>query len=162
MEDREAPHAKRGPNVWVIRYRGKYSVKEERRPGYLVPPVPQRIAVGVGRLLARINGSELIIQGPVDERPGARLGGTTGRDRRALYDRHAPSPVRERVDARCPQQNSRARRAGDLDEGVHGNAVTLGKDGAKGGPHRATRRRPEGHRGGPAAHGNEHVGVGRN
>jgi hypothetical protein len=63
MEDREAPHAKRGPNVWVIRYRGKYSVKEERRPGYLVPPVPQRIAIGVGRLIARINGSELIIQG---------------------------------------------------------------------------------------------------
>ena len=63
MQQKDAAPTKRGPNVWVIRYRGKYSVKEEGRPGYLVPAVPQRIAIGVARLIARINGSELIIQG---------------------------------------------------------------------------------------------------
>jgi len=63
MQSRKAETPKRGPNVWVIRYRGKYSVKEQGRPGYLVPPVPQRIAIALARLIARINGSELIIQG---------------------------------------------------------------------------------------------------
>ena len=63
MKQQDAAPRKHGPNVWVIRYRGKYSVKEEGRAGYLVPPVPQRIAIVLARLIARINGSELIIQG---------------------------------------------------------------------------------------------------
>jgi hypothetical protein len=63
MHQKDAASRKRGPNVWVIRYRGQYSVKEEGHPGYLVPPVPQRVAIGLARLIARINGSELIIQG---------------------------------------------------------------------------------------------------
>lgn len=52
-----------GPNVWVIHYRGRFSVKEEGSPGYLAPPMPQRIAIAIGRLIARANRSELIIQG---------------------------------------------------------------------------------------------------
>ena len=63
MQQKHAAPRKRGPNVWVIRHRGIYSVKEEGHPGYLVPPVPQRIAITLARLIARINGSELIIQG---------------------------------------------------------------------------------------------------
>jgi len=53
----------RGPNVWVIHYRGRFSVKEEGSPGYLAPPMPQRVAITIGRLIARVNRSELIIQG---------------------------------------------------------------------------------------------------
>jgi len=52
-----------GPNVWVIHYRGRFSVKEEGSPGYLAPPMSQRMAITIGRLIARANGSELIIQG---------------------------------------------------------------------------------------------------
>jgi hypothetical protein len=55
--------AKRGPNVWVVCHRGRYSVKEERSPGRLTPAVPQRIAITIARLIARANRSELIIQG---------------------------------------------------------------------------------------------------
>ena len=54
---------KRGPNVWVVRYRGRYTIKVERSRLYLIPPLPQRIAIGIARLLARANGSELIVQG---------------------------------------------------------------------------------------------------
>ena len=52
-----------GPNVWVVRYRNHYSIKEEGRPGYCVPAVPRRIAVTIARLIARANRSELIVQG---------------------------------------------------------------------------------------------------
>ena len=52
-----------GPNVWVIHYRGRYSVKEEGSPGYLAPAMPQRLAIAIGRVIARANRSELIIQG---------------------------------------------------------------------------------------------------
>jgi hypothetical protein len=52
-----------GPNVWVIHYRGRFSVKEEGCPGYLAPPMSQRLAIAIGRLIARANRSELIIQG---------------------------------------------------------------------------------------------------
>ena len=51
-----------GPNVWVIHYRGRFSVKEEGSPGYLAPPMSQRTAIALARLIARLNGSELIIQ----------------------------------------------------------------------------------------------------
>ena len=56
MKQKDAAPRKRGPNVWVIRYRGKYSVKEEGRAGYLVPPVPQRIAIVHGALALLIIG----------------------------------------------------------------------------------------------------------
>lgn len=52
-----------GPNVWVVRYRNRYSIKEEGHAGYYVPPVPRRIAVSIARLIARANRSELIVQG---------------------------------------------------------------------------------------------------
>jgi len=52
-----------GPNVWVVRYRNRFSIKEEGQPGYYVPPVPRRIAVSIARLIARANRSELIVQG---------------------------------------------------------------------------------------------------
>jgi hypothetical protein len=61
--EQTTPKRKHGPNVWVIHYRGRYSVKEAGSPGYLVPPVPQRIAIAIARLIARANRSELIIQG---------------------------------------------------------------------------------------------------
>jgi hypothetical protein len=54
---------KRGPNVWVVHRRGRFSIKEEGVRTYLIPPVPQRIAIVIARLLARANGSELIVQG---------------------------------------------------------------------------------------------------
>ena len=52
-----------GPNVWVVRYRNRYSIKYEGQPGYHAPPLPQRIAVAIARLIARGNRSELIVQG---------------------------------------------------------------------------------------------------
>jgi hypothetical protein len=52
-----------GPNIWVVRYRSGFSIKQEARPGYYVPPIPRRIAVAIARLIARANGSELIVQG---------------------------------------------------------------------------------------------------
>jgi hypothetical protein len=52
-----------GPNVWVVRYRNRYSIKEEGHPRYYVPPVPRRIAVSIARIIARANRSELIVQG---------------------------------------------------------------------------------------------------
>jgi hypothetical protein len=55
--------SKNGPNVWVVRYRGRYSIKEERSTTRLVPAVPQRVAIMIARLIARANHSELIIQG---------------------------------------------------------------------------------------------------
>ena len=63
MRLKQAATAKRGPNIWVIRYRGRFSVKEEGSPGYLAPPMSQRMAIAIGRVVARANRSELIIQG---------------------------------------------------------------------------------------------------
>ena len=63
MKKRGATKRKQGPNVWVIRYRGRYSVKEERSACRLTPAVPQRVAIAIARLVARANRSELIIQG---------------------------------------------------------------------------------------------------
>jgi hypothetical protein len=52
-----------GPIVWVVRHGKRFSIKEERCPMYLVPPVPQRTAITIARLVARANRSELIVQG---------------------------------------------------------------------------------------------------
>jgi hypothetical protein len=52
-----------GPNVWVVRHGPRFSVIEERTGIYLVPPVHQRLAVTIARLIARANHSELIVQG---------------------------------------------------------------------------------------------------
>jgi hypothetical protein len=54
--------AKRGPNVWVVHRGGRFSVKTEGSREYIVPPIPQRLAVAIARLIARANGSELIVQ----------------------------------------------------------------------------------------------------
>jgi hypothetical protein len=51
-----------GPNVWVVRHGPGFSVIEERTSIYLVPPIPQRLAVTIARLIARANRSELIVQ----------------------------------------------------------------------------------------------------
>jgi len=51
-----------GPNVWVVRHGARFSVIEERTGVYIVPPIPQRLAVTIGRLIARANRSELIVQ----------------------------------------------------------------------------------------------------
>ena len=71
---------KHGPNAWVVRHGGRFAIKEEGRPGYLVPAIPQRIAILIARLIARANGSELFIQGE-DGRIRAR-------------DSHGSDPVR--------------------------------------------------------------------
>jgi hypothetical protein len=71
-----------GPNVWVVRYRERFSVKEEGRAGHLVPPIPQRVAIFIARQVARANRSELIVQGE-DGRIRAR-------------DSHGSDPVRIR------------------------------------------------------------------
>ena len=51
-----------GPNVWVVRRGAHYSIVEERTGTYLVPPVAQRTAVRIARLVARANHSTLIVQ----------------------------------------------------------------------------------------------------
>ena len=61
--NRNTPGVKRGPNVWVVHRRGRFSIKEEGSCDYLLPPLPQKIAIVIARLIARANGSELIVQG---------------------------------------------------------------------------------------------------
>ena len=56
-------NSRRGPNIWVVHRRGRFSIKEEGSRAYLIPPLPQKIAIVIARLLARANGSELIVQG---------------------------------------------------------------------------------------------------
>ena len=51
-----------GPNVWVVRRGPLFSVIQERTGIYIVPPVPQQLAVTIARLIARANKSELIVQ----------------------------------------------------------------------------------------------------
>ena len=53
---------KQGPNIWVVRHKTRFSIKEEGRDGYLIPPQPQWVATHIGRLLAKANGSELLVQ----------------------------------------------------------------------------------------------------
>jgi len=48
--------------VWVVRHGPRFSGIEERTGTYLVPPIPQRLAVTIARLIARANQSELIVQ----------------------------------------------------------------------------------------------------
>ena len=55
--------ATRGPNVWVVRHCGKFSIKEENYPEYLINPTTQRAAIAIAREIARANASELIVQG---------------------------------------------------------------------------------------------------
>lgn len=54
---------KHGPNVWVVCQGGRFTIKEEGRAEALITPASQKIAIQVGRKLARANRSELIIQG---------------------------------------------------------------------------------------------------
>ena len=54
---------KLGPNVWVVRHRGRFSIKEEGQAGCLTPPVSQQIAITIARLVARANCSEMFVQG---------------------------------------------------------------------------------------------------
>jgi hypothetical protein len=70
-------HTKQGPNVWVVHRGGRFSIKEEGSRGYLIPPVPQRLAIGIARVIARANRSELIVQG---ERGRIRLRDSHGAD----------------------------------------------------------------------------------
>ena len=58
---------RQGPNVWVVHRGGRFSIKEEGSCGYLIPPVPQRLAIGIARVIARANRSELIVQGERDQ-----------------------------------------------------------------------------------------------
>jgi hypothetical protein len=53
---------KHGPNIWVIRSGGEYSIKEEGSHLPLVPPVSQETAIRIARLIAKANRSELFIQ----------------------------------------------------------------------------------------------------
>jgi hypothetical protein len=53
----------RGPNIWVVRHRGGFSVKEEKIAQFLIPPSTQHVATSIARQLARANRSELIVQG---------------------------------------------------------------------------------------------------
>ena len=53
---------KKGPNIWVVRHKSRFSIKEEGRRGYLSPPQTQALATAIGRMIARANGSELLVQ----------------------------------------------------------------------------------------------------
>ena len=70
-----------GPNVWVVRRGARFSIKLEGLGVHLVPPIPQRLATTIARLLARANQSELIIQN--------RRGQIRGRDSHG-FDTHPP------------------------------------------------------------------------
>jgi hypothetical protein len=54
---------KHGPNVWVICDGGRYSIKEEGQSIALITPTTQQSAIRIGRLIAKANRSELIVQG---------------------------------------------------------------------------------------------------
>lgn len=54
---------KHGPNIWVVRCGSRFSIRAEGDSRCLVPPITQRFAIAIGRLLARANRSELIVQG---------------------------------------------------------------------------------------------------
>ena len=51
-----------GPNIWVVRDQGGFTVRQEGRDCRLTPPIPQRDAVDIGRRIARANKSELLVQ----------------------------------------------------------------------------------------------------
>jgi hypothetical protein len=57
--------SKQGPDIWVVPRGGRFSIKEAGDGDYLTPPVTQRMAILIARLLARANRSELIIEGRV-------------------------------------------------------------------------------------------------
>jgi hypothetical protein len=69
---------KRGPNVWVVHRGGRFSIKQQGSRDYIVPPISQRLAITIARLIARANGSELIVQG--------------GRGRIRMRDSHGADP----------------------------------------------------------------------
>lgn len=71
-----------GPIVWVVRHGAGFSITEERTGLHLVPPIPQRMAITIARLIARANKSELIVQG------------RTGRIR--FRDSHGSDPTRSK------------------------------------------------------------------
>jgi hypothetical protein len=52
-----------GPNFWVVRHRGGFSIKKEKTAHVLIPPSSQQLAITIARQLARANMSELIVQG---------------------------------------------------------------------------------------------------
>jgi hypothetical protein len=53
---------KHGPNVWVVGRGGRYTIKEEGSKKVVAKSDTQKNAIRVGRLLAKANRSELIIQ----------------------------------------------------------------------------------------------------
>ena len=55
--------SKQGPDIWVVPRGGRFSIKEAGAGDYLTPQVTQRMAILIARLLARANGSELVIEG---------------------------------------------------------------------------------------------------
>jgi hypothetical protein len=69
-----------GPNVWVVRHGKLYSVRLEKHRTHLVPPITQRLATAIARLLARANRSELIVQ--------SRSGTIRARDSHGFDSRH--------------------------------------------------------------------------
>lgn len=52
-----------GPDFWVVHCRGQFAVRQEGVANRLTPPVTQRRAIAIARMLARANHSELIVQG---------------------------------------------------------------------------------------------------
>jgi hypothetical protein len=56
------PLRRLGPNVWVVRRGPAFSIKEEGTRHHLVPPIAQRLAIRIARLIAQANHSELIVQ----------------------------------------------------------------------------------------------------
>ena len=71
------PRKNKGPNIWVVRHEGRFSVKEAGLRTLLLPPVSQRVAIKVARALAMANGSELIVQ---DRQGRIRLRDSHGAD----------------------------------------------------------------------------------
>ena len=52
-----------GPNIWVVRHRSGFAVRQEGRACHLTPPILQRDAIDIARRIARANRSELLVQG---------------------------------------------------------------------------------------------------
>ena len=53
---------KKGPDIWVVRCERGFSITAEGNRQHLIPPGTQSVAIAVARLLAHLNGSELVVQ----------------------------------------------------------------------------------------------------
>ncbi len=52
----------RGPNVWVVHRGGRFSIREEGNPAYLIGAMTRKLAIPIARLVARAYGSQALLE----------------------------------------------------------------------------------------------------